>query len=177
MNITDDPRFCTFHLGDLFLGIPVTRVQEVIRYQERTRVPLVSAVIHGLINLRGEIVTTVDLRHRLELAPRSDGDEPINVVVRHDDGVVSLLVDEIGDVFEVTSEDFDPLPPTLNGVYREFVRGIYKLEGRLLLILDTEKLLDLPDITRFDGEFGPRDQTDPAEVASTSRDDQEALVS
>ena len=105
MSTTDDPRFCTFHLGELYLGIPVTRVQEVIRYQERTRVPLVSAVVHGLINLRGEIVTTIDLRHRLELEPRAEGQEPINVVVRSDDGVVSLLVDEISDVFEVVDED------------------------------------------------------------------------
>ncbi len=147
MSTDDTPRFCTFHLGDLFLGIKVTQVQEVLRYQERTRVPLVSAVIHGLINLRGEIVTTVDLRHRLDLEPRPADVEPINVVVRHDDGVVSLLVDEIGDVFEVTDEDFEPLPPTVQGVYREVVQGIYKLDGRLLLILDTHKLLDLPDIT------------------------------
>lgn len=147
MSTTDDPRFCTFYLGDLYLGVPVTSVQEVIRFQERTRVPLVSPVIHGLINLRGEIVTTVDLRHRLELEPRADGQEPINVVVRHHDGVVSLLVDEIGDVFEVTNDDFDPLPPTLTGVYRDFVQGIYKLDGRLLLILDTDRLLELPDIT------------------------------
>lgn len=147
MNTNDDPRFCTFHLGDLFLGVPVTRVQEVIRYQERTRVPLVSEVIHGLINLRGEIVTTVDLRHRLELAPRGEGKEPINVVIRHEDGVVSLLVDEIGDVFELTDEDFEALPPTVQGTYREFVRGVYKLDDRLLLILDTDRLLDLPDVT------------------------------
>lgn len=142
-HVTDDPRFCTFFLGDLFLGVPVTRVQEVIRDQERTRVPLVSKVIHGLINLRGEIVTTVDLRHRLELVARPDEIEPINVVVRHDDGVVSLLADEIGDVFEVTDEDFEPLPPTVHGVVRDFVRGIYKVGPRLLLILDVERLLDL----------------------------------
>lgn len=150
MSTHDDPRFCTFYLGDLYLGVPVTSVQEVIRSQERTKVPLVSPVIHGLINLRGEIVTTVDLRHRLELEPRPADMEPINVVVRHQDGVVSLLVDEIGDVFEVTDDDFDPLPPTLTGVYRDFVAGIYKLEGRLLLILDTEALLDLPDILEID---------------------------
>lgn len=143
MSTDDDPRYCTFFLGDLFLGVPVTRVQEVIRSQERTRVPLVSSVIHGLINLRGEIVTTVDLRHRLELGDRPVGNEPINVVVRHEDGVVSLLVDEIGDVFEVAGEDFEPLPPTVRGVARDVVRGIYKVADRLLLILDVERLLDL----------------------------------
>jgi purine-binding chemotaxis protein CheW len=141
--IDGDPRYCTFLLGDLFLGVPVTRVQEVIRSQERTRVPLVSDIVHGLINLRGEIVTAVDLRPRLELPPRPDGIEPILVVVRHEDGVISLLVDEIGDVFEATDEDFEPLPATVHGVSREFVRGIYKVGARLLLILDVAAVLDL----------------------------------
>lgn len=140
---SDDPRYCTFFLGDLYLGVPVTAVQEVIRDQERTRVPLVSGVVHGLINLRGEIVTTVDLRHRLDLGPRPDGVEPINVVVRHDDGVVSLLVDVIGDVCEVTEEAFELLPPTVSDSAREFVRGICKVGDLLLLLLDVERLLDL----------------------------------
>lgn len=146
MSTNDDTRLCTFYLGDLFLGVPVTRVQEVIRYQERTRVPLVSRVVHGLINLRGEIVTTLDLRHRLELEPRENDESAINVVVRHEDGVISLLVDEIGDVFEAAEEDFEPLPPTLQGVYREFVRGIYKLDDSLLLVLDIDQLIDLPNV-------------------------------
>lgn len=142
----EDPRYCTFWLGDLFLGVPVTRVQEVMRDHERTRVPLVSTVIHGLINLRGEIVTTVELRARLGLPERPAGREPINVVVRHDDGVVSLLVDEIGDVCTVADSDFEPLPPTVHGVAREFVSGIYKVGGQLLLILDVERLLDLAGV-------------------------------
>lgn len=139
-------RYCTFYLGELFLGIPVEGVQEVIRYQNRTPVPFVSQVIHGLINLRGEIVTTVDLRHRLELPARPDDIDPINLVIRSDEDVISLLVDEIGDVCDVTEDAFEPLPPTMQGYYREFVDGIYKEQGKLLLVLDTDKLLDLPDI-------------------------------
>lgn len=146
MSTFHDTRLCTFYLGDLFLGVPVTRVQEVIRYQERTRVPLVSQVVHGLINLRGEIVTTLDLRHRLGVEPRENDETAINVVVRHDDGVISLLVDEIGDVFDAPEEDFEPLPPTLQGVYRDFVRGIYKLDDNLLLVLDIDHLIDLPNV-------------------------------
>lgn len=139
----EDLRYCTFQLGDLYLGVEVTRVQEVLRYQDTTRIPLVTGVIDGLINLRGEIVTTIDLRRRLDLPEREGGEHPMNVVIRTDDGVVSLLVDEIDDVLEVADEMFEPPPPTLVGVSRDLVVGVYKLDGRLLLILDTDKVLDL----------------------------------
>ena len=146
-----DARYCTFQLGELFMGEPVTKVQEVIRAQARTRVPLVSAVVNGLINLRGEIVTTIDLRRRFEL-PVHEGmpadDEMMNVVIRSDEGVVSILVDEIGDVLEVDDADFEPVPATLTGATRELTAGIFKLDGRLLLILDTERLLDVPTVDR-----------------------------
>ncbi|WP_420451810.1 chemotaxis protein CheW [Ilumatobacter sp.] len=138
-----DPRYCTFRLADLHLGISVVDVQEVMRSQERTRVPLASPVIHGLINLRGGIVTTIDLRRRLGLGPCPDDCEPIDVVVRHGDGVVSLLVDEIGDVFDSTDHTVESLPPTVRSEHRDVVSGVYALDEHLLLVLDTERLLDL----------------------------------
>jgi purine-binding chemotaxis protein CheW len=139
-------QFCTFHLDSLFFGIEVQKVQEVIRYQEMTRVPLASPVVRGLINLRGQIVTAIDLRRRLGLAPRPDGRLPMNVVVRTDDGPTSLLVDEIGDVLEVDSNTFERPPETLKGSARELIRGAYKLKDRLLLTLDTERALNCCDI-------------------------------
>lgn len=142
--VIGDHRYCTFFLGELYLGVPVTKVQEVIRAQQRTRVPLVSAVVNGLMNLRGEIVTTIDLRRRLDLPPLPADAESMNVVIRSDDGVVSILVDEIGDVLEVGDAEFESVPATLRGPCRELVAGIYKLEGALLLILDTDRLLDIP---------------------------------
>lgn len=142
--VIGDQRYCTFMLGDLYLGVPVTKVQEVIRAQQRTRVPLVSSVVNGLMNLRGEIVTTIDLRRRLDLGPLTEGTESMNVVIRSDDGVVSVLVDEIGDVLEVGDAEFESVPATLRGPCRELVSGIYKLERSLLLILDTDRLLDIP---------------------------------
>lgn len=141
-------RFCTFVLADLLLGVDVTQVQEVIRQQETTTVPMVSAVVHGLMNLRGEIVTTIDLRHRLGLAPRPDDVEPMNVVIRTDEGVVSLLVDEIGDVLDLDADGFEPPPPTLRGPCRDLVLAVHKLEERLLLHLDTVRLLDLQESLR-----------------------------
>src|SRR5271170_5150484 len=104
-----------------------------------TRVPLAPPVVRGLINLRGQIVTAIDLRRRLELSDRPADQLPVNVVVQTDDGAVSLLVDEIGDVLEVPEMEFESPPETLNGIARELIRGAYKLADRLLLILDTEK--------------------------------------
>src|SRR5262245_34218637 len=100
-------QFCTFHVENLFLGIDVQKVQEVIRYQEMTRVPLAGMAISGLINLRGQIVTAIDLRMRLGLPARAAGERPMNVVVRDGESAVSLLVDNIGDVLEVNDEEFE----------------------------------------------------------------------
>jgi purine-binding chemotaxis protein CheW len=104
-----------------------------------TRVPLAPPVVEGLINLRGQIVTAIELRRRLELQPRPHGQLPMNVVVRTEDGPVSLLVDEIGDVLEMDAESFERPPETLRGIARELIRGAYKLKDRLLLTLDIEK--------------------------------------
>jgi purine-binding chemotaxis protein CheW len=130
-------QFCTFFLDGLFFGVEVQKVQEVIRYQEMTRVPLAAPVISGLINLRGQIVTAIDLRRRLGLSDRPPDQKPMNVVVRTDEGAVSLLVDEIADVIEVHSDQFEPPPETLRGPARSLVEGAYKLNQRLLLVLNT----------------------------------------
>jgi purine-binding chemotaxis protein CheW len=134
-------QFCTFFLKDQFFGVPVQQVQEVIRYQEMTRVPLTPAVIRGLINLRGQIVMAVDLRRRFAMEDRPESQLPMNVVVRTEDGPVSFLVDEIGDVLEVDKESFESPPETVEGQTRELVRGVYKLRERLMLVLDTERAI------------------------------------
>jgi purine-binding chemotaxis protein CheW len=141
--MSDSKQFCTFFINGLFFGIEVLKVQEVIRYQEMTSVPLAPSTIRGLINLRGQIVTAIDLRRRLELPARGEDQLPMNVVVRTDDGAVSLLVDEIGDVVEIQDDVRERPPETLRGVARELVTGVYKLKERLLLVLDTEKTVTL----------------------------------
>jgi purine-binding chemotaxis protein CheW len=136
-------QFCTFHVDNLFLGIAVQQVQEVFRFQQMTRVPLAPNAVHGLINLRGQIVTAIDLRTRLGLPPRSTDRPPMNVVVRTDDGAITLLVDEIGDVQEVQGDTFERPPETLKGELRSLILGTYKLPDRLLLVLDTNQAVQL----------------------------------
>jgi purine-binding chemotaxis protein CheW len=136
-------QFCTFYLDSLFLGVEVERIQEVIRYLNMTPVPLAPDYVRGLINLRGQIVTALDLRPCLEIAARESETTPMNVVIRTDDGPVSLLVDEIGDVLEPSEASFERPPDTLTGPLREMIRGVYKLKDALLLIVDTGQMLEL----------------------------------
>ena len=135
--------YCTFFLEDLFLGIDVLKVQEILLYQQMTRVPLAPPVIRGLINLRGQVVTAMDLRQRLGLAERTSEELPMNEIVRTDGDAVSFLVDEIGDVVEVYKETFEPPPETIDGIIRSLVTGVYKLDGQLLLVLDPEQAMDV----------------------------------
>jgi len=135
-------QLCTFHLGGLLLGIDVLRVQEVIRSQPMTRVPRARPEVRGLINLRGQIVTALDLRRRVGLAPPEHEEEQMNVVVRAGDGAVSLLVDEIGDVLQVHDDDYEKAPETLPARLAELVLGIYKLDGALLLHLDVDGAIE-----------------------------------
>ena len=138
-------QFCTFYLDKLLFGVELKGVQEVIRSLEMTKVPLAPSVVSGLINLRGQIVTAVDLRRRLGLPPDTSGARPMNVVVRSEDGAVSLLVDEIGDVVEVEEDSFESPPETLRGSVRSMILGVHKLKDRLLHVLDIEKAFQMTD--------------------------------
>jgi purine-binding chemotaxis protein CheW len=135
-------RFSTFVVGGHLFGIEVDSVQEVIRHQPMTRVPLAPPAVGGLINLRGQVITALDLRHRLDMAPRGAGELPMNVVVRTDDGAVSLLVDQIDAVVDAREQDFEAPPETLVGATRQLIRGVYKLDGALLLALDVARAVD-----------------------------------
>ena len=134
----------TFHVGKYLFGVDVSLVQEIVRLQTITPVPLSGTDIAGLINLRGEVLTAVDLRARLGLPPAETGRDPINVVVRVDEEPVSLLVDEIGGVQEVSSVPFEATPSTVDAHVRHLLLGAYTLPDRLLLSLDARKVLEMP---------------------------------
>jgi len=132
-------QLATFWLdGDLY-GVEVEHVQEVLRSQNLTRVPLAPAAVAGLINLRGQVVTAIELRERLGLTPRPEGTDAVVIVVRLHGEAVSLLVDSIADVVDVDVRDFESPPDTMDGRARELIRGAYKLDGQLLLALDVNR--------------------------------------
>lgn len=133
--------YATFFIEDHFFGVEVERVQEIFATQEITPVPLAPPVIAGLINLRGEIVTALELRNRLGFPPRPDGMEAMSVVIRTAEGAVNLLVDQIGDVIEVTPALFEPPPETVDPQLASVLDGVYKLDDRIFLALNTEEVI------------------------------------
>lgn len=137
-------QLCTFMVDGLLFGVDVMNVQEVLGHQKTTPVPLAAAAaVRGLVNLRGQIVTAIEMRVRLGLPQRRMEDLPMNVVTTTRYGTLSLLVDELGDVIEVDEQAFEAPPDMMNAALREMVCGVYKLEGRLLLLLDAERVAAL----------------------------------
>jgi purine-binding chemotaxis protein CheW len=135
-------QFCTFSLGELSFGMDVRSIQEVLRHHEMTRVPAASPAVRGLINLRGQVVMAIDLRHRLGLPPGRPEAGSIHVLIRTEDRPVSLLVDEVGDILDLGGEPMEPPPETIRGELGGLVVGIYKLSDRLLLVLDAGRVVD-----------------------------------
>jgi purine-binding chemotaxis protein CheW len=140
VDVVAPPRqYCTFWVGDLFFGIAVDQVQEVLRYQQMTAVPCAPESVRGLINLRGQIVTAVDLRTRLGLPGPQPDTLPMNVIVRTGGEVVSLLVDDIGDVMEATGVELEPAPANLPSSVTSALEGVFPLPDSILLILDADR--------------------------------------
>ena len=135
--------YSTFSVDDRYVGIPVDRVQEVLLAQPLTPVPLAHGHISGLLNLRGQIVTAIDLRRRMGL-PARDTDAPsANVIVTTDGGPLALLVDRLGDVVPVDDADFEPPPDTLDPELARSIKGAFKLDDALLLDLDLDEALHI----------------------------------
>ena len=146
-----EQQICTFFLKGVYFGINVLHVQEVIRPQAITRIPLAPPDICGLINLRGQILTVIDLQRRLEMSEQQtqsniklvDQSQGFNIIVSFEDEVVSLLVDNVGDVLEFPQNTFQPPPTTLKGKMRWMLAGAYPLPDGFLLVLDAEKILNV----------------------------------
>ena len=140
---SDDHRdYVTMSIGAQMFGIPVLNVQDVLGPQQITRVPLAPPEVAGSLNLRGRIVTAIDVRLRLSMPKKDDGKPPMSVVVEHDGELYSLLVDSVGEVLSLNMKDYQRNPPTLNARLRDFSDGIYRLNGSLLVVLSVGSLLN-----------------------------------
>lgn len=136
-------QFCTFFIDKIYFGIDVLQVQEVIRFTQITPVPLAPPDILGLINLRGKIVTIIDIKSRLQMNQNmiDNYENNYNIILNNKSELISLIVDDIGDVVEVAENQFEPPPATLKGKMRSFLQGAYKLQDKFLLILNVDKIL------------------------------------
>lgn len=142
MTHSDDKEFVTMHVGGQLLGISVLAVQDVLRAMPRAEVPLSPPVIAGLLNIRGRIVTAIDMYHRLGISDqKTEESVHMNVVVEYHNELYSLVVDSVGDVHKLPMAEFEKCPANLAPQWREVAAGVFKLEGELLVILDVENVL------------------------------------
>jgi len=142
-NVSDETEeFVTFTiLGQLF-GIPVLKVQDVLSSYKITRIPLAPPEVMGSLNLRGRVVTAIDLRIRLGLRARADDAEAMSIVAENEGELYSLVVDSVGEVMSLARSGYERNPPTLDAKFRAYSNGIYRLEDRLMIVLDVHRLLD-----------------------------------
>ena len=154
--MSEQSQYCTFWVDGLFFGVGVECVQEVLRYQQLTVVPAAPEAVQGLINLRGQIVTAVDLRCRLGLPPRPEDALPMNVIVRSRGEVVSLLVDDIGDVITAQTStggvlDLEPAPANVPSIVQDVLVGVIPLPDAILLVLDADRAADVTAVLETTG--------------------------
>lgn len=146
---TGDGSYCeyvTMTINDQLFGIPVIQVQDVLRPQHTNRIPLAPPEVAGSLNLRGRIVTAIDVRCRLGLPPRAGGEDGMSVVVEQGTELYSLVIDAVGEVLNLPEKDFERNPSNLDQLWREVAAGIYQLDGKLMVVLDINKLLSFGNV-------------------------------
>lgn len=135
--------YLTVMVAGQTFGLPVLKIQDVLARQRVTRIPLAAQEIAGSLNLRGRIVTAIDVRRRLAMPQPAEGESRMmSVVVEHNQDLYSLVFDSVGEVLAFEDADFEKNPSTLDTKWREISLGIYRLEDRLVVILDVPRLLD-----------------------------------
>jgi len=138
---SQDLEFSTFYVGGALCGINILNIQEINKHFEITRVPQASAYVEGILNLRGRIVTIIDLGKKLGLDPVNKGKDNRNIIVNSEDEHIGLLVDGISDVVIAKQEDIEPAPSNIGGMKGKFFQGVLKTEKQLIGILDIDEVL------------------------------------
>lgn len=141
--VSETGMYVTMRIDSQLFGIAVKHVRDVLRCQKITSIPLAPAEVSGSLNLRGRIVTVIDVRKRLRLPPLAEDAKNMFVVVDYKGELYSLMVDSVGDVLTASEAMIEKVPPNLNGAWRDVASGIYKLSGELLVIIDVETMLNL----------------------------------
>lgn len=142
-NVEAPREFVSMTVAGQLFGIPVLTVQDVLGEQRITRVPLALTEVAGTLNLRGRIVTAIDMRRRLGLPPRAAESAGMNVVVDRGGELYSLIVDSVGEVLSLPADLYERNPSTLEAAWREVSVGVYRLQNELMVVLDVAKLLDI----------------------------------
>jgi purine-binding chemotaxis protein CheW len=142
VNAGDQHEFVSITVAEQLFGIPVLQVQDVLGPQRITRIPLAPPEVAGSLNLRGRIVTAIDLRTRLRLPKLPEGQNGMSVVVDHGGELYSVMVDAVGEVLSLDTGMAERNPATLDPIWRDVSGGIYRLDKTLLIVLDVARVLD-----------------------------------
>jgi purine-binding chemotaxis protein CheW len=146
--------YVTLSVGEQLFGVPIGRVRDVFVPERLTRVPLASAEIAGVLNLRGRIVTGIDLRSRLGMQSSQTGPAPLALGIEFKNESYGLLIDSVGDVVKLPARDWEANPVNLDPALAPLSAGIYRLPGRLLIILDIDRVLDAENCPAEPGAAG-----------------------
>lgn len=134
--------YLTIMIADQLFGIPILQVQDVLGVQAVTKIPLSPPEVAGSLNLRGRIVTAIDVRKRLGINEMSNSNRQMSVVVEHEDELYSLIIDSVGDVITLSKKDYERNPATLDPLWRDISTGIYRMGKDLMIVIDVSKLLE-----------------------------------
>ena len=134
--------YVTVMIGDQLFGLPISRVQDVFMLDRMTRVPLSSPEIAGVLNLRGRIVTAIDMRRRLGLPQRDDGRKPMAVGIEFKGESYGLLIDTVGEVLKLAENTAEPVPVNLDPHLARVSSGVHRLEKQLLVVLEVDRIFD-----------------------------------
>jgi purine-binding chemotaxis protein CheW len=136
----------TFSIGEEEFGVDILKVQEIIRTMEITKVPRAQAFVEGVINLRGKVIPIIDLRRRFGLSSKAHDKHTRIIVIEINNMIVGFVVDSVSEVLRIPSGTVEPPPPVVAGVDSEYISGVGKLQDRLLILLDLDKLLSNEDL-------------------------------
>src|SRR5712675_2293576 len=145
INNTSEPvtEYVTVTIGDHLFGLPISRVQDVFVPDRLTRVPLAPAEVAGILNLRGRVVTAIDMRSRLDFGEREPGTPVMAIGIELKGESYGLLVDAVGEVMRLHNSACEPKPTNLDPRLSRVAAGIYRLEGQLMVVLDVDRVLDI----------------------------------
>ncbi len=138
----DNEDFVTIHLSGQLCGIPLLAVHDVLSAQRITCIPLAHTAVAGVLNLRGKIVTAIDMRKRLQLPDTDKELSSMSIVIEYQGEPYSLLIDKVGDVISLPNGAFEKSPVTLDACWQEVAKGVYRMDKELMVVLDVEKLLN-----------------------------------
>lgn len=143
MQTSPEIEFVTVLIADQLFGLPISRVHDVFMVDRLTRVPLAPPEIAGILNLRGRVVTMIDMRRRLDLPAREEGRGNMAVGIEHRGESYGLLIDSVGEVLKISAANRDPNPVNLDPRWARVAEGVVQLEDRLMVVLDVERVLEL----------------------------------